>query len=221
MSIKEQVEAVKISLKKYPDVLVVAATKYFDLEKTKEIVNAGINNLGENRKDSFLEKYEALKDENIVWHFFGTIKIPPKLSSSFIDSIDYLHSLDSIDLANAINKSRKKKEPLKCFIQVNVSSNNNKTGLDETKVIPFVKNLVKYPKVRIVGLMTVGTYTFDEDELISYYQTLQDLQKEVQDLNLDYAPCTELSMGMSNDYELAVEHGATVVRLGSIFSRSI
>ena len=189
------------------------------IDKTKEIVEAGITDIGENRKDSFLAKYEALKDYNITWHYFGVIKIPPKLNSSFIDAIDYLHSLDSIDLANAINKTRKRKEPLKCFVQVNVSDNSNKSGLDESKVIPFIKSLEKYKKIEVVGLMTVAKYTYDDDLLISYYEIMQELQKEIQSLNLSYAPCTELSMGMSSDYKLAVQHGATIVRLGTIFTK--
>lgn len=219
MSIKSQVEVVKNSLKETPNVRVIAAVKYFDVDTTREIVEAGINEIGENRKDSFIAKYEALKDMNIIWHYFGVIKIPPKLNSSFIDAIDYLHSLDSIDLANAINKTRKRKEPLKCFVQVNVSDNNNKSGLDETKVIPFIKSLEKYKKIEVVGLMTVAKYTYDDDLLISYYETMKELQEEIQSLNLSYAPCTELSMGMSSDYLLAVKHGATMVRLGSIFNK--
>lgn len=219
MSVKSQVEVVKNSLKDHPEVKVVAAVKYFDIDKTKEIVEAGIKDIGETRKESFITKYEALKDMDITWHYFGVIKIPPKLNSSFIDAIDYLHSLDSIDLANAINKTRKRKDPLKCFIQVNVSDNNNKSGLDESKVIPFVKSLEKYKKIEVVGLMTVAKYTYDDDLLISYYETMQDLQEEIQSLNLSYAPCTELSMGMTSDYKLAVEHGATMVRLGTIFNK--
>lgn len=219
MSIKTQVEVVKDSLKEYPNVRVIAAVKYFDLDKTKEIVEAGIKEIGETRKDSFITKYEALKDMDIIWHYFGVIKIPPKLNSSFIDAIDYLHSLDSIDLANAINKTRKRKDPLKCFVQVNVSDNNNKSGLDESKVIPFIKSLEKYKKIEVVGLMTVAKYTYDDELLISYYETMRDLQKEIQSLNLSYAPCTELSMGMSSDYLLAVKHGATMVRLGTIFNK--
>lgn len=219
MSIKQQVNLVRKSLENYPNVRVVAAVKYFDIEKTKEIVEAGITDIGETRKDSFIMKYEALKDLNITWHYFGAIKIPPKLNSSFIDAIDYLHSLDSIDLANAINKTRKRKEPLKCFIQVNVSDNNNKSGLNEAKVIPFVKSLEKYKKIEVVGLMTVAKYTYDDELLISYYETMKELQQEIQSLNLSYAPCTELSMGMTADYELAVKHGATMVRLGTIFSK--
>lgn len=219
MSVVEQVKKVRTKLQNHPEVRVVAAVKYFDVAKTKEIVEAGITDIGENRRDAFLEKYEALKDMNITWHYFGIIKIPPKLNPNFIDAIDYLHSLDSIDLANAINKTRKAKEPLKCFVYVNIASSPNKAGLDESKVIPFIKSLAKYEKIQVVGLMTTGKNTFDEDLIASYFDAMVELQKEVQALNIPNAPCTELSMGMSNDYKIAVEHGATFVRLGQIFSK--
>ena len=219
MSAVVQLAKIKDTIKDYPNVRIVAATKYFDIDKTKEIIDAGIKDIGENRKDTFLAKYEAFKDLGITWHYFGVIKIPPKLSPSFIDSIDFLHSLDSIDLANAINKARKKTEPLKCFVQVNLSNNANKTGLNETRVIPFIKSLAKYEKIKVVGLMTIATYTFDDEVLENCFRTLKELQLEVQALNLPYAPCTELSMVMSNDYKLAVKYGATMIRIGTLLSK--
>ena len=219
MSAVVQLAKIKDTIKDYPNVRIVAATKYFDIDKTKEIIDAGIKDIGENRKDTFLAKYEAFKDLGITWHYFVVIKIPPKLSPSFIDSIDFLHSLDSIDLANAINKARKKAEPLKCFVQVNLSNNANKTGLNETRVIPFIKSLAKYEKIKVVGLMTIATYTFDDEVLENCFRTLKELQLEVQALNLPYAPCTELSMGMSNDYKLAVKYGATMIRIGTLLSK--
>ena len=219
MSAVVQLAKIKDTIEDYPNVRIVAATKYFDIDKTKEIIDAGIKDIGENRKDTFLAKYEAFKDLGITWHYFGVIKIPPKLSPSFIDSIDFLHSLDSIDLANAINKARKKAEPLKCFVQVNLSNNANKTGLNETRVIPFIKSLAKYEKIKVVGLMTIATYTFDDEVLENCFRTLKELQLEVQALNLPYAPCTELSMGMSNDYKLAVKYGATMIRIGTLLSK--
>ncbi len=219
MAVIDQIKKIRDNLAEYPHVRLVAATKYFNIEKTKEIIEAGVTDIGENRKDVFLEKYNALKEYPITWHFFGTIKIPPKLTSNFVDSIDYLHSLDSIDLANALNKARKSNEPLKCFIQVNLTNNANRTGITDAKLIPFVKNLVKYPKLQIVGLMTIASYTFDDEVLATYFRTLQALQKEVQALNLPYAPCNELSMGMSNDYKIALKYGATMVRIGTLLSK--
>lgn len=219
MSAVDQLAKIRENIKDFGDIKVIAATKYFDIDKTKEIIDAGITDIGENRKDTFLAKYDAFKHLNLTWHFFGVIKIPPKLSSAFIDSIDYLHSLDSIDLANAINKSRKKIEPLKCFVQVNLSNNANRTGLTETKVIPFIKSLAKYEKIEVVGLMTIANFTFDDEVLEECFNTLKEIQEEVQALNLPYAPCKELSMGMSNDYKIAAKCGSTMIRIGTLLSK--
>lgn len=104
-------------------------------------------------------------------------------------------------------------------MQVNLSNNANKTGLNETRVIPFIKSLAKYEKIKVVGLMTIATYTFDDEVLENCFRTLKELQLEVQALNLPYAPCTELSMGMSNDYKFAVKYGATMIRIGTLLSK--
>jgi pyridoxal phosphate enzyme (YggS family) len=216
MNIKEQLEKVRESIADYPDVRIVVATKYITTEQTKEVIDAGLKDLGENRTDSFLEKYEAYKDnDELVWHFFGVLQT--RKVRSVIDKIDYLHSLDNLSLANEINKRRK--TPLKCFVQVNISAEPNKSGVDETKVIPFIKSLSKYENIEVVGLMAIAKLTFDEDLLNSYYETMKELQEEVKSLNLPYAPCNELSMGMSNDYIVAVKNGATMIRLGRILLR--
>ena len=211
-SIKDNVEKVNAILQDYPNVKIVAATKYIGIDKTKELLECGIKDIGENRTDAFLEKYEALKDEDINWHFFGVLQT--RKVRSIIDKIDYLHSLDSLSLASEISKRRK--TPLKCFVQVNVSNDPNKSGIDESKVASFIKSLGKYPNIEVVGLMTITKLTFYEELLAGYFKTMKQLQKEVQELNLPYAPCTELSMGMSNDYLIAVENGSTMVRLGRI-----
>ncbi len=211
-TIKENLEKVRETLKEYPDVRIVAATKYVDADKAKELIDCGITDLGENRTDAFLEKYEILKDENVNWHFFGVLQA--RKVRSVIDKIDYLHSLDSLSLASEISKRRK--TPLKCFVQVNVSNDPNKSGIDESKVIPFIKSLAKYPNIEVVGLMTITKLTFYEELLDEYFRTMKELQEEVQSLELPYAPCTELSMGMSNDYEIAVKNGATMIRLGRV-----
>ncbi|MGI6759094.1 MAG: YggS family pyridoxal phosphate-dependent enzyme [Bacilli bacterium] len=210
MGIREQVERVKKSLVDYPNVKIVAATKYVGIDETREVVEAGIKDIGENRAESLLEKYEALSDLDITWHFFGVLQT--RKVRSIIDKIDYLHSLDSYSTANEINKRRK--EPLKCFVQVNISEESTKSGLDPSKVVNFIKGLSKYDKIEVVGLMTIAKLTFDDVLLENYFIRMRRLQEQIQALNLPYAPCTELSMGMSNDYLLAVKYGATMVRLG-------
>lgn len=214
MSIKDQVELVKDSLKDYPHVDVIAATKYMDVAQTKELVAAGITSLGENRTDLFLEKYDALKDNpNLKWHFFGMLQT--RKIKDVVNKIDCLHSLERISLAIELDKKLIK--PLDCFIQVNISEEPNKQGIPINKVKSFIKQLEPFSKIRIIGLMCIGTFTFDQDVLRKEFQKMQKLQKEIESLKFANAPCHELSMGMSNDYKIALEYGATKIRLGRIF----
>ena len=214
MGVREQVEFVKETLKDFPNVNIIAATKYMNVEQTKELVDAGITNLGENRTDMFLEKYEALKDyKNINWHFFGCVQ--SRKIRDIVNRICCLHSLDRLSLAIELNKRLEK--PLDCFIQINISEESNKQGIPANKLKAFVKQLASCDKIRIVGLMCVAQLTFDKEELREQFTKMKELSEDVQEMNLEYAPCTRLSMGMSNDYLLAIECGATDIRLGRIF----
>ena len=213
MSIKEQVKKVKESLVDYPNVNIIAATKYLSVEQTKELVDAGITELGENRTDLFLEKYEALKDKNIKWHFFGCLQT--RKVREIVDKIDCLHSLDNTTLAIELNKRLTK--PLDCFVQVNISEEQSKQGVPAGKVKAFVKSLEKYPNIRVVGLMCIGKMTYDNDILEEEFSKMHELQQEIEEMYYDHAPCDRLSMGMSNDYKIALKHGATDIRLGRIF----
>lgn len=214
VKIKEQIAKVKASLEGYGNVTLVAATKYMDLEQTKALVDAGIKHLGENRTDMFIEKYEALKDNpDIKWHFFGTLQ--SRKVRDVVNRIDYLHSLDRPSLAVELNKRLEK--TLDCFVQVNLSGEENKTGVAPHKLIPFIKSLSRYPKIRVIGLMCIAEFTFDQSVVVNTFKKMQDLQKDVQALELEFAPCNELSMGMSNDYKVALKYGATFIRLGRVF----
>ena len=214
MGIKEQVEKVKDSLKDYPQVEIIAATKYMNVEQTQELVAAGIYNLGENRTDMFLEKYEVLKDNpNVKWHFFGVVQT--RKIKDIVNRISCLHSLDKISAAIELDKRLTK--PLDCFVQVNISEEPNKGGVPLNKVKAFIKQLEKYPKIRVIGLMCIAKMTFEEDVLRKSFAKMKKMKEEVESMNLPYAPCHELSMGMTNDYRIAVEYGATKVRLGRIF----
>lgn len=213
MGIKENVLKVRETLKNYPDVKLVAATKYMNIEETEAIIKEGITSLGENRTDMFLEKYEALKDYNVEWHFFGCLQT--RKIRDVVGKIDYLHSLDRMSLANELNK--RLEEPLNCFVQVNISEEPNKQGIPANKVKTFIKQLEKYDKIRVVGLMCIAQLTFDDEILINSFKKMKKIQTEIEKMNLPYAPCHELSMGMSNDYQLAIQEGATTIRLGRIF----
>lgn len=214
MSIKDNVIKVKESLSEYPNVKLVAATKYMDIEQTKQIVDAGIKELGENRTDMFLEKYEALKDyKDINWHFFGVVQ--SRKIKDIVNKITCLHSLDRLSLAIELNKKLEK--PLDCFIQINISEEPNKQGIPANKLKSFIKQLAGYENIKIVGLMCIAQLTFDDEVLRKSFSRMKKMQEEIESMNLPYAPCHELSMGMSNDYIKAIEEGSTCVRLGRIF----
>jgi PLP dependent protein len=211
IKIKEDVdEACKRANRLPEEVKIIAVTKYVSVERAKEALEAGIQHLGENRDDGLLEKWEILK-ENAVFHFIGTLQT--RKVKNIIDKVDYIHSLDRLSLAKEIHKRANRK--INCFVQVNVSGEESKHGISPEEVTDFVKNLRDYPNINVCGLMTMAPNTKDEDVIRSCFRRLKELQLEVQNLDLDFAPCNELSMGMSNDYIIAVEEGATMIRIGT------
>lgn len=192
------------------DITIVAVTKYVSTERALEAVEAGIVNLGENRDEGLLNKYSALNDK-AVWHFIGSLQ--SRKVKNIIDKIEYIHSLDRFSLAEEIQKRADR--PIKCLVQVNVSGEDSKHGIEPAKVLPFINSLKDFDKVIVAGLMTMAPFTEDDAVLRSCFRQLKELQTEIQNASLDNAPCTELSMGMSNDYQIAVEEGATMIRIGT------
>lgn len=212
MSIKENVIKFNQTIKDYPNISVVVASKYVDYKGIIELYDAGIRHVGENRTEVFLEKYEFLKNYDLNWHFIGTLQ--SRKVKDVIDKIDYLHSLDRLSLAKEINKHSNKK--IKCFIQVNISDEESKHGLHLNEVIPFIKELEKYDKIEVIGLMGMAALNISDDEIAKQFKSLQDLSKEILSLNLPYAQTKDLSMGMSHDYLIALKYGATYLRVGSV-----
>lgn len=192
------------------DVTIIAVTKQVSTERAIEVLNSSIIHLGENRPEGLLSKKEEIKDK-AKWHFIGSLQ--SRKVKQVINEIDYLHSLDRLSLAEEIEK--RAESPINCFVQANVSGEQSKHGLAIEEVIPFIKSLQQFEKIRVVGLMTMAPNTEDETVIRKVFRDLKKLQQEVVALRLPHAPCNELSMGMSNDYEIAIEEGATFVRIGT------
>jgi PLP dependent protein len=192
------------------EVKVIAVTKYVSIDRTKEAIEAGILDLGENYDEGLIAKWEVLQDKP-KWHFIGSLQT--RKVKNIIDKVDYIHSLDRPSLAKEINKRANKR--IKCLVQVNVSGEESKHGLAPEEVINFIRTIKDYPNIEVAGLMTMAPHTDDQSILRNCFRTLKSLQIEVQQMKLEYAPCIELSMGMSNDYVIAVEEGATLVRIGT------
>jgi pyridoxal phosphate enzyme (YggS family) len=209
--IRENIEAACQRAGRDPaDIRIIAVTKYVSVERAREALEAGIADLGENRDDGLLQKYSVLGGR-ATWHFIGTLQ--SRKVKNIIDKVDYIHSLDRMSLAKEIEKRATK--PVKCFVQVNVSGEATKHGIAAEEVIPFIEQLRDFSRIQVVGLMTMAPYTDDEAVLRACFRQLKLLQENVQALQISNAPCTELSMGMSNDYVIAIEEGATFIRLGT------
>ncbi|MBU6081369.1 YggS family pyridoxal phosphate-dependent enzyme [Allobacillus halotolerans] len=192
------------------DVQIIAVTKYVTVDRAQEAIEAGVSHLGENRAEGFQDKYTAIGDQ-VHWHFIGTLQ--SRKVKEIVHQVDFIHSLDRKSLAKEINKRAEK--PISCFVQVNVSGESSKHGLEPDEVSDFIQSLKDYPKINIVGLMTMAPHTDEEEVIRNCFRSLRQLQLEIQQLSLDFAPCQYLSMGMSNDYQIAIEEGATHIRIGS------
>ncbi len=202
---------IKEFIKSIPsDVTIVAASKYVGAHDVETLLENGINNIGENRVDSFLHKYEELKDKGVIWHFIGHLQ--RNKANKVIDKIDYLESLDSLELAKYINSHRL--SPLKCFVEVSINLEENKNGVPYFEAKSFIQELKQYPNIQVVGLMMMAIRSSDDESLDNQFEKLRLLRDEIEkelDIKLPY-----LSMGMSEDYKEAIKEGATHVRLGRI-----
>ena len=190
-------------------ITLVAATKYMDVFIMKDMLKAGINNFGENRVDSFLNKYELLKNEkDVVWHFIGHLQ--RNKAKDVINKIDYLHSLDSLELAKMIENYRISK--LKVFVEISINLEKNKNGVPYFEAEEFINNLKQFQKIEVVGLMMMADLNHEDakNQFHKLKELRENLEKKCQ-IKLPY-----LSMGMSEDYLQAIEEGATHIRLGRI-----
>ncbi|WP_462420429.1 YggS family pyridoxal phosphate-dependent enzyme [Salinicoccus sp. Marseille-QA3877] len=203
--IKENFNAIKEELT--DDVNIIVVTKYHTVEETLEAYSAGVRDFGENRIEGFLEKRKALPEDANV-HFIGTLQ--SRKVKDIAGSMTHLHSLDRESVAKKIEQHAD--DEVKCFIQVNVSEESSKHGLSVDEVQPFIENLTPYGKVKIIGLMTMAPLTEDSEVLNTTFGRLKELRDELQQT---YPEITELSMGMSNDYKIALDYGATYIRIGS------
>ena len=207
------IKATNLSYSPKP-VTLVCVSKSVDLETTQQVVDTGITHLAENRVEKLLfKKANLTSDEAIKWHFIGNLQ--RRKVKEIVNEIDYFHALDNVKLAAEIQKRAEK--ALDCFIPVNVSGEASKQGFSPNEVEEFVASLENFDKIRVVGLMTMAPFDSNEAELRSIFSQLNQLGLTIANKELAYAPCTELSMGMSQDYQIAIEEGATFVRVGSKF----
>jgi pyridoxal phosphate enzyme (YggS family) len=193
-------------MKTLENVVIICASKYFSTIEMGMLLQKGVEHFGENRVDSFLEKFEKLSHEKIFWHFIGHLQ--RNKAKQIISKLDYLHTLDSLALAEVIQGHREK--PLNCFVQINATHEAQKHGITLDEVPIFMLNIKKYDKINVVGFMSMGKQD-DAIETKNAFDTIEQLRVEY---NLLYT-----SMGMSDDYLIALESNATHLRLGRYFKQ--
>ena len=211
--VREQVETARNKANRQDLVNIVAVTKYVDVETAEALVKTGIQHIAENRVDKFLEKYQALKDYDLTWHLIGSLQ--RRKVKDVINLVDYFHALDSVKLAQEIQK--RAEHPIKCFLQVNISGEESKHGFSVDELDTVLADIAQLDKIKIVGLMTMAPFEASQEELQDIFSKTHQLQKQLENKQLKNMPFSELSMGMSRDFEVAIANGATYVRIGSSF----
>ncbi|WP_203246155.1 YggS family pyridoxal phosphate-dependent enzyme [Sporosarcina beigongshangi] len=217
-SLQQRIEKIEIDIqdacdrsgRKRSEITVVAVTKEVSAARASDVIEAGFANLGENRPEVLLEKQEAIQN-GATWHFIGNVQ--SRKVKDIINRIDYLHSVDRLSLAKEVQK--RAEQPVDCFIQVNVSGEVSKSGVTPAELPAFIEQMRAYDKIRVIGLMTMAPFTEDMDIVRAVFRSLRELRDGIAAQGLSYAPCTQLSMGMSNDFIIAIEEGATHVRIGT------
>ena len=208
MSIKNQISIINNEIKDKADLIAVSKTR--SIEQITEAYNQGQKKFGENRVHEIVEKYNNLP-KDIEWHMIGHLqKNKVKHISKFISLI---HSLDRLSLAKEIDKNgRKDNRSIDCLIQIKISNDESKYGLNPEQLDSFYTDLKEFENINTIGLMAMATYTKDQSLIADEFKKMEKLFKEMKTIDSNFKI---LSIGMSDDYQLAINNGSNMIRVGS------
>ena len=208
MSIKNQISIINNEIKDKADLIAVSKTR--SVEQIIEAYSHGQKKFGENRVHEIVEKYNNLP-KDIEWHMIGHLqKNKVKHISKFISLI---HSLDRLSLAKEIDKNgRKDNRSIDCLIQIKISNDESKYGLNPEQLDSFYADLKEFENINIIGLMAMATYTKDQSLIDDEFKKMEKLFKEMKTIDSNFKI---LSIGMSDDYQLAINNGSNMIRVGS------
>ncbi|KAB2878262.1 YggS family pyridoxal phosphate-dependent enzyme [bacterium] len=208
--------------RKHEDIQLIAVSKTYGVEEIKEALNAGIHHIGENKVQEAKEKLPILQKDkslsHVQWHYIGHLQTNKVRQA--VELFDIIHSVDSLRLAAEIDRrSYTKDKIMPVLIQVNTSREKPKYGIDPDDTLELVKQVSELKNLKIKGLMTIGALTAatanDTVKIRSYFKKLRELKEFIADQNIPNVDMHCLSMGMSNDFEIAIEEGATHLRIGT------
>lgn len=197
--------------RKPEDITLLAVTKMFDTASIREVVAAGIFDIGENYVQELREKHNQVPDQHIRWHFIGHLQ--SNKIKYIADWIYMIHSVDSHELGKQLSKWMMKiQKEINILVEVNTSGENSKFGVSIESAPILIKDLSKLPNINVAGLMTMGPFLPDPEDCRPSFRRLRELKEHLE--NEGYS-LPILSMGMTSDFEVAIEEGATIIRIGT------
>ena len=206
-------EACKRANRNREDVTLIAVSKTKPVSMLNEVYHEGIRCFGENKVQELTEKYDQLP-EDTRWHLIGHLQ--RNKVKYIVDKVELIHSVDSFRLAETIEQEAMKKNVIaNILIEVNVAEEESNFGVKVDEVVPLIQEIAKFPHIRIKGLMTIAPYVENPEENRNVFACLRKLSVDIAEKNIDNVSVEILSMGMTNDYEVAIEEGATMVRVGT------
>jgi len=192
----------------------VAVSKTIDADRVTEAIDAGVVNLGENYIQEARDKFNALVHRPVQWHFIGHLQ--SNKAKYAVRMFDLIHSVESLKLAKALDKAARKNDKVQdILIQVNISREETKSGIAETDAVDLVTQISGLENIRVNGLMTMPPFFDAPEQARPFFHQLARLRDRIIDCNIPGVSMDELSMGMTGDFEVAIEEGATLVRIGT------
>lgn len=188
------------------EVCPIVVTKNRTNEEIQEVYSLGFRHFAENRVEKLLERQEAFPQKDIVWHLIGPLQ--KRKVKQIVNRIQYFHAIDRLSIMEEIEK--RLDSPLKCFLEVNVSGEESKHGFSVEEVFEAFEVAKQYANIDIIGLMTMAPFDASEEEIRQYFYELKEITE-----NIDSEKPLQLSMGMSQDYPIAIEEGAHFIRIGT------
>ena len=210
---KNIIEACKKVGRDSNEVTLIAVSKTKPLSDIEEIMDLGVIEFGENKVQELVDKYENIKAP-VHWHLIGHLQT--NKVKYIVDKVALIHSVDSLKLAEQISKEAVKKNVISnILVQVNVAKEETKFGIETEEVYDLVEKISKLPNISIQGLMTIAPFVENPEENLLIFRKLHQLYVDIKQKNIDNVNMNVLSMGMTNDYQVAIEEVATMVRVGT------
>lgn len=212
--IREEIKQICQNCGRNPEeITLIAVTKTVNPERINFAIDCKISDLGENKVQEIMDKYNEIS-KNVKWHLIGHLQ--SNKVKYIIDKVGLIHSVDSVKLAEEISRRAEMDNLIKdVLVQINVAKEDTKFGINIEAAVDFIKSISRFDNIRIKGLMTIAPYDEDPEKVRPVFRQLKEKFDELAQMNIPNTDMKYLSMGMSNDYPVAIEEGANMVRIGT------